>query len=325
MSNKRTVMTFSGLQILIFHLWVNMSAGSTAEMFIKQTAYIGVDIFFFLSGYSLSSRKVSSYWDFLKNRFGTVYIKFFIFAVIAALIGGWKAARFLKVITGVNLFTAGGGAFLWFLPAILIFYILFPPYQKTYEKHPLASIIASFVIWLAAGLIMSGFRELYHIFIVWNRIPVFILGCFMAQSDTFSKLLCNSKKRVILGVMLTAIGGFLLYLFAFRTRLQMPIRDMFYVMGIPACIGLILLIGMIPENIVIRQIGMSTLEMYAVQMILGYSFANRIIKLTGNKGLTNLCTIVFVILLAVFFRVIYEKLRKLISSVELLNRTGNTN
>ena len=49
MKNKKSIMAFAALQILIFHLWINLSS-SEIENFIKQISYIGVDIFFFLSG-----------------------------------------------------------------------------------------------------------------------------------------------------------------------------------------------------------------------------------------------------------------------------------
>ena len=74
---------------------------------------------------------------------------------------------------------------------------------------------------------------------------------------------------------------------------------MFYLIYIPASIGLILLVGMIPDIKPIKWIGSSTLEMYAIQMIWGYRVTNKVLKMTGNVLLTNLVAVLFVIVSAV--------------------------
>ena len=81
--------------ILIFHLWINISS-SEIENFIKQISYIGVDIFFFLSGYSLYRSDTGNYFQFIGNRFRTVYSKFILFALIAAWVNKWNMGYVLK-------------------------------------------------------------------------------------------------------------------------------------------------------------------------------------------------------------------------------------
>ena len=122
MKNKRNIMLFSALQILIFHLWIPIT-NSNLEFFVKQTAYMGVDIFFLLSGYSLGLKKIENYARFVISRFNVVYVKFILFSLVFCLINNTGVIRFLKIISGVELFERGGGAFLWFVPGIMIFYI----------------------------------------------------------------------------------------------------------------------------------------------------------------------------------------------------------
>ena len=72
MKNKKVIMTFSSLMIIIFHLWINLSLKNTKineiETFIRYISFIGVDIFFFLSAYSLERSKINNYLEFIKSR-----------------------------------------------------------------------------------------------------------------------------------------------------------------------------------------------------------------------------------------------------------------
>lgn len=312
MKNKKSIMAFSALQILVFHMWVNIT-GSPVEMFLRQTAYIGVDIFFFVSGYSLSKREIGNYWVFVGHRFKMVYIKYAVFAVAAAVYMGWKPVRLLKVVTSVELFTKGGGAFLWFLPAIMIFYILFPLFLKCYDRKPLITIMCLLVIWLIIGTTVTSFTSYREMFIFYNRIPVFIVGFLMARyGHEFS-----SAAKLLLGIMLTAVGAYIMYGCAFRYKLQVPVREAFYVCVIPAVLGIVALVSFIPETRVIKWIGASTLEMYAIQMIFGFNIAGKILKMTGNSIITNILVLIIITAIAVALRMledlvkrVYERRRK---------------
>ena len=52
MKNKKNVMLYAALLILIFHLWVNITERTSNlfqyENFLRLICYIGVDLFFFL-------------------------------------------------------------------------------------------------------------------------------------------------------------------------------------------------------------------------------------------------------------------------------------
>ena len=53
MKNKKLIMFFAALMILIFHLWIYINPITNnlfkIEVFIRTICYIGVDIFFFVS------------------------------------------------------------------------------------------------------------------------------------------------------------------------------------------------------------------------------------------------------------------------------------
>lgn len=307
MKNKKSIMVFSALQIIIFHLWICTPGRIGIELFFKQTAYIGVDIFFLLSAYSLAQKTVDNYGRFVLSRFKAVYLKFILFAIVAFVYEKWEPVYFLKVITGVDLFEKGGGAFLWFLPAIMLFYLFFPLLQKCDNKNRIVTLIVIVLVWAGVAYIVTKHTDNNQIFIYWNRIPVFLTGYYLAN---YKDRLDNTRLKLIQGIILTVTGTYILYKFAYSTKLQFPFTDMFYVTVIPASIGYSLLVSFIPEIKPIKWLGSSTLEMYAMQMIFGYDMANKLLMLTKNIFITNICSVLFVLISATAIHYLYEFIYK---------------
>lgn len=103
MKCKKSIMGLAALLIMIFHFYIPFS-GLKAELVIYRAAYIGVDIFFFVSAYSLAQRDRIEYWKFVGNRLLSIYIPFVLFAVVAGFYEKWKYPRFFKVISGIEFF-----------------------------------------------------------------------------------------------------------------------------------------------------------------------------------------------------------------------------
>ena len=127
--NKKFLQVIAAFQILFFHLWAPITS-TQIEQFVLKTAYVGVDMFFFLSAYSLAGREID-YVPFLKDRVLKLYAKFAFFVLIMALFSkSFGVIRAVKSLTFIEFFQKGGGAFLWFIPAILILYIIYPLFLK---------------------------------------------------------------------------------------------------------------------------------------------------------------------------------------------------
>ena len=173
--NKKYLMTIATLMILIFHVWIPVfSYGSFAgdvERFLISSSYIGVDIFFFVSAYSLSSRPV---WIFSieNNRSGFQnYINFII-------------NRAIKLIP-LFLIAWAFGHFMWFIPSLMIVYLVFPPVYRLCEKKPWLSLAMLFIGWAGlVWLIMGAIKPHDDIGIFLFRIPIVILGAYAAKFDT---------------------------------------------------------------------------------------------------------------------------------------------
>lgn len=297
--NKKSVMALSGLLILIFHLWVNIFNGSNVELFIRTTSFIGVDMFFFLSAYSLGNRRIDSAPQFYLDRLKSVYIKFAFFAVIQTFLAHWSIGKLAGILSGYELIVKGGGSFLWFLPAMMLLYLMMPFYQRIYEKRPVITAVLSFLVWFTVALFLTELTQYRAGFILWNRLPIFLIGFLCAK---IPKSVVDRAKKWIWGLALFLVGIVVLYEFGFRYKLQEPVWNMFYVLDIPAAIGLTLLADHVPTSKFIGSIGASTLEMYGVQMVIGYPIAEALLRITGSAAITNFATIIVVILIAVLVR-----------------------
>lgn len=298
LNHKRTVMAFSALQILIFHLWIIPGNAPEPVLFLKQTAYIGVDIFFFVSGYSLAGRPVEKYFEFMKSRLIRVYFPFVLFSVVASFYLKWKGLRLLKVILGMELFEKGGGSFLWFLPGIMLIYIFFPLFQRWDKMNRIINLVVMSVLWAGAAFFVTKFTSYSAMFILWNRLPIFFVGYYgYSLNGTITP-----RIKAGAGMALLIIGGLCLYQFGYVAKLNVPFVDMFYITAIPFCVGVVLLVDFVKDIRVIRWIGYSTLEIYGVQMIFGYPIANKLLLATENVMVTNIITLISVLAISVGIR-----------------------
>ncbi|MGM9878179.1 MAG: acyltransferase family protein [Bacilli bacterium] len=303
MKNKKTIMFVSSLLIIIFHLWVNVSKVNSAffntELFIRTICYIGVDIFFFLTAYSLSKNEIKDYKKFIISRFIKIYLLYIVFTLIAFFYKNWSITDLILSITGIQLFIKGGGAFLWFVPAIMIVYILLPLYNKYCNKKYLV-----FIIWLIITIIVSKFTNYKEIFILTNRIPIILIGSYLSRNKVLDKI--NIKQYIVITILLLIIGFLLLYNY---NNLKCDyIYDIKYLIALPFTLGLILLLNLIPSNKLVNLISNSTLEMYMIQMLFGYDMANELYFRLPIPILYNILIIVIIISISILLHYIYEKI-----------------
>ena len=340
--NKKFLQVIAAFQILFFHLWAPITS-TQIEQFVLKTAYVGVDMFFFLSAYSLAGREID-YVPFLKDRVLKLYAKFAFFVLIMALFSkSFGVIRAVKSLMFIEFFQKGGGAFLWFIPAILIFYAVYPLFLRWNSR---LKVIWVLLIWLIAGVFSEHVLSYTAVFIFTNRIPVILAGylfktycnekCDEAKhSDTNWHAYCdtntnhnisnysttksdNKMNRTIQiirrsWILLIPLGALLLYMYGFKVRLNLPIKDMFYVLAIPSVIGLVMLSSYVKKYAVTESLGSITLELYAVQMIFGqqiliwaYNVFNK------NALLTNIFVTGVMLLLAYIISYVIKRGERLI-------------
>lgn len=297
-NSKRLIASVAALEILLYHCWIPVFRYGTifgsVERFLIASTYSGVDIFFFLSAYSLVSRPVEDYRGFLRNRVLKILPLFFI---------AWAA-----------------GQFLWFLPSIMVLYLLLPPLYPVCRKKPVLSLCLLHIVWAGIVYLFLGvIKPKQDLGIFLFRIPAILLGAYTAGWQNWS----GSRRSLPVGILLLAVGTFLVYRYGYIHRLNVPFRGIFYLTGIPVMLGTVLILNRLAAHCgsrVISYFGSITLELYFTQMVFGTHFVNLFFRLTGLKLATNLLAMTAIIIVSVPIRFLNDRFQRLFSRGGILSR-----
>lgn len=186
-SQRATVMGISAIWIFLFHLWLMWGAGEEGRYFLG-IGYVGVDFFFLLSGMGLVySIEKHSVLTFYLRRIERVFLPYAVMAVLFFTFGNWDFRTFIRNLLGINFITKDIYSFLWFVPSIMIFYLVFPLFYMLFRRAASKEWMMAAVLmaWLAASQwIMHDafFGEYFHrtnLFLFTNRVPIFLTGAYL--------------------------------------------------------------------------------------------------------------------------------------------------
>lgn len=312
MKCKKSIMGLAALLILVFHFYIPFGS-SALEIFLWRSAYIGVDLFFFVSAYSLGRKDNIRFWSFLGNRLNYIYLPFVIMAIIAMLYNSWGFSRFLKVLTGIEFYQRGGGAFLWFVTAIMLFYLCAPALVKLKKRFGLLALAMLMATWAVIAVVFQYMLEVETVFIMINRMPIFFIGFFY---DDIKKL-SPKKFRLLIACLIYAVGCLLVYKWGTTVRLLKPFQDMYYILAIPMVVGIVEFFEALASRVSIKNVplaflGRFTLELYGLQMIFGYAIEMKLYKQLRNGFLAFLITAIILVALAFIFNLTMKLIRKLL-------------
>lgn len=289
--NKKFLQLTGAFLILVFHLWIRLSS-TMIESFFVHTAYIGVDLFFLVSIVSLASKEIS-YKEFIHNRIMTIYLPFVFFVLMNAFVQG-KYTNIIRQIFFIEFFQKGGGAFLWFLPAMLLLYLVFPFFHQW--KNPYKTCIAFgmyiLTVWICTVIKYDQIMILLH------RIPLMLVTYELCKKEI------PNQKTV--GICLFLVGILILYFCTFVNHFYL--KDMFYIYAIPCVIGSAMMIPVFPLAKGWNAIANATLEIYAIQMIFGFRIAGFVYKSINHPFLSTVITFSIIISIAVGCSEIKKKL-----------------
>lgn len=213
---RAAIMGFAALWIYIFHEWVPVidRAGilQDLEKYVKYSGFCGVDIFFFLSGMGLiHSMEKHSVLTFYQRRMSRVLIPYTLTAVAMMIGQGWSLELFFKNLVGYNFWTKDIYSFLWFVPAILTLYLLFPLYYRAFQKAPskFQLTAAVLILWLFLTLQLEG-KLRYDLFGFTNRLPVFFAGVLVGWVVWEREVVFTGLTWAVTGLTLF-LGIFLAY------------------------------------------------------------------------------------------------------------------
>ncbi len=219
---RKAVMGVAALWILFFHAgYIHFESTpvlSALEQFIKRVGFCGVDIFLFLSGMGLvyAMEKGPSLPTFYARRIRRLLIPFVGFGLFQGWRDGWSASQLLKNLSGYTFLFDNIYAFLWFVPALALFYLAFPLYYRLFRRSSNQGLFTGCVLalWLGATLwLRASLRS--DLFGATNRIPIFLIGILMGWLSARRSIRFDRLAWCFLGLILI-LGAYLSFLVHFR-------------------------------------------------------------------------------------------------------------
>ena len=211
---RGALMGFAALWIVLMHCWLlivpNRPILGAIESFGKQNGILGLDIFFFYSGlsqtYAIRKGTLGRYYV---QRFKRVLLPFWIMAPVYAISHGWSVGKLFANALCISYFTENIYAYLWFVPSILVLYLLFPAYHRMMmrAKDKTAFCLCTICVWLCASMLLSGVMraDVWH---MTNRLPGFFMGVFAGELAR-EKQLRMTRMHWVLCVLALAVSWML--------------------------------------------------------------------------------------------------------------------
>ena len=236
---RSAVMGVATLFIFYFHAWTPLTLEpqesrvfiiSFIEHFCKLTGFLGVDIFFLLSGIGLTfAIKKQSIPKFYYRRIRRIILPFVSIGIIRGLTQNWGWAKIIGNITGFNFYAKDVNSFLWFVPAIITLYLFFPLYYKFFSKSKNKILFTAnvIIVWLLITLLVKDTMRL-DLFGFTNRIPVFVIGILFGYLIQNHKEIVFSINSYICLFLMLILGLYLAYLTNYKDfELIVPISNCF--------------------------------------------------------------------------------------------------
>lgn len=295
---KQPIMGVAALLIILFHLFPVSRSNDVVSSYIRfvaMTGYIGVDIFFFMTGYMAYYSDTGNYFSYIKRKFLHIYPIFIFCCILYVIMGKFSITKALLTVFGIEFILNGGGSMIWFIPAIMIFYLVVPFYLKLVRKmNNIKLLIISLAIWSGLMLALENFTDNHSLNIFLCRLPIILLGLFLAGCE--GKWRVNIKAGV--GVVMLVVGIASNYNFGYMIKLAFPISDIFYVTAIPYVMGIILCADTLftrMKSYIFSALGKVSLELYCLQMVFGSLIFGRAIRYVNSS------LVAFFIVFAIIF------------------------
>lgn len=156
-------------------------------------ANLGVQLFFFLSGYLYGKKKIKDTKDFYIKRIKKVLIPYDVICIIALLLGTFILDYKYSMIHIIGCLLGFGGiignvsiiSHTWFVTYILLCYLLLPILQKVFNEKTFKKNFINFIS-IVLFLQLLQFYDVVMIDVCW--INNFIFGYFYSKC-------CNNKKE----------------------------------------------------------------------------------------------------------------------------------
>lgn len=202
---RAQLMGVAMLLIVMFHLSVE-TTGVLKE--IKNIGDIGVNFFFFLSGFSMyyAWKKKPEAAYFLKRRLVRIFLSFlpvvFLWCLPQVLMGRISLLEFAGKCSTLY-FWYNGNLLYWFVSGIVLLYLLTPLWMKCYEKNKNVTKIITAILFIVL-VILGRTPVLGHICNFTDRSIVYFMGIMVGEAAQQQRKM-TTKSYIIILVMV--IGG----------------------------------------------------------------------------------------------------------------------
>lgn len=223
-SKYRTeLMGFATLWIYFFHehvpVFMALPIWGRIEAFVKATGCDGVEIFLLLSGiglnYSIEKRKLPVFYF---RRVKRVIMPFLVVGVARYFTDKWSILQLIGNISGINFYAKNIYSLLWFVPAVMTLYAIFPLYYHFFNKTDNKGMFTAncILLWYILSVVLQGkIRADFYGFT--NRIPIFLFGIYWGDKIKNRKDEAIFKKAdVVFFALLGFVGIYLSYQVNFR-------------------------------------------------------------------------------------------------------------
>ena len=311
---RKELMGLAALWIFMFHHWqcvleYIVPNHKNIILFgrnLVSFGYCGVDMFFLLSGiglvYSIDKNTVPGFYV---KRFKRVFIPFLIVYIALAVCRAYPAIEFIKLISGWTFWLENIFDVMWFVPAIMTLYLLFPIYDLVMRKTGSCIIVtaAAIAVWYLASTFLPMRYDLYG---ATNRVPVFLIGVMLGRLEKDGRF-PKSRLLYLTALPLAAGGLYTAYLVSVREAFILVkgsncfLPPLLLVLALAVACAFILellhtrpLISKITDICLtpVRYFGSASLEVYLVQMFTVYGIitVNSPARLSGNLILLAVIT-----------------------------------
>lgn len=184
--------------------------GFSWTLFLNQIMRFAVPLFIMISGFVLElNKREENYWSFIKRRFSKIFIPYIIWSLIYYFfIYSNNDDNLLKV-----MLTGNASYQLYFIPALLIFYLTFPLLHKVVQKIPNGILFAAVSV---AGLLLLYKNYYIKAFDLGDEINAailsytyFAIGILAAKNkNVIDKIAGKAKSFLYLPAILTGVYVF---------------------------------------------------------------------------------------------------------------------
>lgn len=206
---RSSIMGLAIVWIFFYHTGIDLPI--LHEIF--ALGWMGVDIFFFVSGFGLSASltKNPSIKEFFGRRFFRIIPTWWIILTLAALYGTVVVLKdfpnsptdYFYWYTGLGWWT-GNCSYEWYIPTLIVFYLLAPVLNKCKSKTLWSLMLFSMI----GAIVLCYYHIFYHVYMSYSRIPDFIFGfiCYKMYKSNRSFKPSEWIPMALLGIILIGIG-----------------------------------------------------------------------------------------------------------------------